>query len=150
MGFGLASGYGKREKPVAVTRLLYMSTAQFFVPISMRRGTYFFESFSLSTGARILVSISAALGQKIVLVGAMVAENDTGGGEVKDGYTSANGSARAVPVADHGWIRLGDIGMFNIVQRGLSRHSGRCRSRACLMGFCAVEERLHLGCGDGI
>ena len=78
-----------------------MSTTPFCLPVSMRGGTYFFKSFSLSTGARILVGISAALGQKIVLVGAMVAENDTGGGEVKDGYTSANGSARAVPIAEH-------------------------------------------------
>ena len=69
---------------------------------------------------------------------------------MEDGYASANGGARTVPVADHRWIRLGNIGMFNVVRCGLSRHSGRCCSRACPMGFRAMEEYVHFECGGSI
>lgn len=68
--------------------------------VPVEQGTHFFKSFSFGTGTRILASISAAFGQKVVIVGAVVAENHTRGGKVEDSHASANSGVSTIPVAD--------------------------------------------------
>ena len=75
-------------------------------------GTHFFESFSLSSRARILASISAAFGQEVVFVRTVVAENNTRRGKMEDSHASANGCISTIPITNNRWICLGDTVML--------------------------------------
>lgn len=73
---------------------------------------HLFKSFPLSTRSRVLASVSAALGQEVVSVGAVVAENHTGRGKVENGHASTDGRVRTIPVADDRRICFGDVGLL--------------------------------------
>ena len=67
-----------------------------------------------------LVSISAAFRQKVVFMGAMVAENHTTRGKMEDGHARANASMSTIPVAGERWICLGEFSVL-LVQCGFWR-----------------------------
>lgn len=51
--------------------------------------TYFFKALPLRRSIRLLARVAAAFGQEPVAITGVAAQNDTGGGDVKDGDAAA-------------------------------------------------------------
>lgn len=115
MGGG-EGGCGSRTVVAHVNAFLSDSVQVLFVI-----DTHFLETFALSTRTGILIRVSTAFRQEIASPGAMVAENDTAGGEVEDGHAGANANMCAIPVTGDWWVCLGEFRVL-LVQCRLLRH----------------------------
>ena len=118
-----------------------MSTPDHSVQVRLKQDTHLFKSFSLSTRARVLASISAAFRQEVVFVGAVVAEHYTRRSKVEDGHAGTNGRVGTIPVADD---RLICSVVMLLVQGGLLRHCCRGCCRDWSVRLWAMEEGFHL------